>query len=277
MKKTIWGNTLVKNEDLYIWFAVESVIGYLDKLLIWDTGSSDKTVDIIKELEKKYPDKIIFQQYGEVDRQTFTKARQEMLETTDGDWVFILDGDEVWWEASIKKVREVIEEKGDSLDLLVNPTINPIGDIYHYQESRAGQYQIAGKKGHFNIRAVNRRIPGLHFDLPYGQEGLFDDEGKPIQQRDPKRILFISAPYLHFTYLPRSSAASVDKLILDRSGKRKYELGIAFPNSFKYPEVLYKTLPLMMSSPWQESSRSFKIIAAFQTPLKKIKRRIFKK
>ena len=275
MKKTIWGNTLVKNEDRYIWFAVESVIGYLDKLLIWDTGSSDKTVEIIKDLIKKYPDKIIFREYGEVDRQTFTKARQKMLEVTDSDWVFILDGDEVWWEASIKKVREVIEEKGDSLDLLVNPTINPIGDVYHYQESQAGQYQIAGKKGHFNIRVVNRRIPGLHFDLPYGQEGLFDDNNKPIQERDVNRILFLDAPYFHLTHLQRSTNNQNDQ-VLDRASKKKFELGISFPKGFKFPEVLYFDRPSIVLSPWQKASFRYKVRATLQTPFKKVKRRILK-
>ena len=52
MKKTIWGNTIVKNEDKYLYFAVESVIEFLDKLLIWDTGSSDNTIEIIKLLKK---------------------------------------------------------------------------------------------------------------------------------------------------------------------------------------------------------------------------------
>ena len=274
MEKTIWGNTLVKNEDRYIWFAVESVIDYLDKMLIWDTGSSDNTVDVIKLLCGKYPRKIVFKQYGQVNRVQFTKARQEMLEQTKSDWVFLLDGDEIWWEKSIKNVVETIQKRGDELDCLVNPMYNLVGDIYHYQEKKAGQYEIKGRKGHFTIRAVNTKIPRLHFALPYGQEGLFDNK-KPIQQRD--KILFLEAPYLHFTHLSRSSSETSERDVIDRLKKRKYELGTAFPKSFKYPEVLYKILPFMVSSPWHESSRSFKIIAAFQTPFKKIKRRIFKK
>ena len=48
----VWAHTLVKNEERYIWYAVMSVIDWVDKILIWDTGSTDKTVEIIKEIEK---------------------------------------------------------------------------------------------------------------------------------------------------------------------------------------------------------------------------------
>lgn len=274
MNKTLWGNTIVKNEDRFLWFAVMSVIDYLDKMIIWDTGSTDKTVEIIKKLQNKFPKKIVFQEYGEVDRSSFTKARQEMLEQTLSDWVFLLDGDEVWWESSIKEIRQTIENQGEKLDCLVNPTINLVGDIYHYQESRAGKYKIAGKEGHFNIRAVNRKIPGLHFALPYGQEGFFNGDNKPIQEGDPNKILFLDAPYLHMTHLQRSSLKEAEDQVLDRLKKRKYEIGKSFPKDFAYPEVLYKDYPEAVLSPWQKSSKTFKAMAAIQTPLKAVKRRI---
>src|SRR5438128_1375357 len=103
MKKTIWGNTLVKNEGRYLWFGVKSVIDYLDRMLIWDTGSLDTTLEIIKLLQEEYPKKIVFKEVGEVDAQGLTRIRQEMLRKTNSDWLLLLDGDEVWWEDSIKK------------------------------------------------------------------------------------------------------------------------------------------------------------------------------
>jgi len=272
--KTIWGNTIVKNEDRFLWFGVMSVIKYLDKILIWDNGSTDCTVEIIKELQKKFPEKIIFKEIGEVGREGITQARQKMLEETESDWVFLLDGDEVWWEDSIRKVREIINKKGDSLDFLVNPTINLVGDIYHYQEKEAGEYKIKNRKGHFTIRAVNRKIPSLHFALPYGQEGFFDSK-KPIQERE-KALFLDGAPYLHFTHLSRSSSQQSEKNTLDRSKKRKYEIGIHFLKNFKFPEVLYLDKPSIVLSPWQKSSIVYKVVASLQTPFKKIKRRILK-
>lgn len=267
----IWGVTLVKNEDRYLWFAVSSVINYLDKVLIWDTGSTDQTVKVIKELQKKYPNKIEFREYGEVDEERFTKARQEMLDLTKSDWFLVLDGDEVWWEASIKKIWEVIGKSGDKYNLIFNPTINLIGDIYHFQEEAAGQYEILDKKGHYNVRAINRKIEGLHVKRPYGEEGYYNKEEILIQKTDLERILFVDAPYMHFTHLNRSS----NKLeVMQRSGKRKYELGITFPKDYKYPEVFYQKYPDFVSSPWKKRPTSFIVRAAIETPLKQLKRRI---
>ena len=62
--KKVWANTIIKNEDRYIWFSVMSVINYVEKLLIWDTGSTDRTVDIIKLIITKYPKKIVFKETG---------------------------------------------------------------------------------------------------------------------------------------------------------------------------------------------------------------------
>ena len=49
---TITGHMVVKNEDRWIYYAIMSVIEYLDKLIIYDTGSIDHTKDIIKGILK---------------------------------------------------------------------------------------------------------------------------------------------------------------------------------------------------------------------------------
>ena len=92
----IWVNTLVRNEERYVWYAVMSVIDYVDKVLIWDTGSKDNTVKIIKEIERRYPKKVIFNQVQQKDMEGFgdiSDLRQRMLEETKGDWVILVDGD----------------------------------------------------------------------------------------------------------------------------------------------------------------------------------------
>lgn len=270
----IWGNTIVKNEDRYLYFAVKSVINYLDKLIIFDTGSTDETVKIINILQEEYPKKIIFKSVGEVDKEAYTRARQDMLDLSKGDWVFILDGDEVWWEDSIKKLKGLVDSEGNDIECIVNPVVNIIGDIYHYQEEAAGEYKVLGKRGHFNIRAVNKKIPGLHFDKPYGQEGFFDAENKPIQERDEKKIRFLNAPLMHFTYVSRSTRRDGDIKVMQRKSKMKYEIGERFNKDFKYPEVLNSDFPSIISSPWIKMGLGYSLRSAIQTPLKKIKRRI---
>lgn len=267
-KKIIWGHCLVRNEERWIWYAINSAIDYLDKILVWDTGSTDKTVQIIKLIKNP---KLVFREYGPVTPETFAEARQEMLEQTKADWLFLIDGDEIWTKEEISAMVKTIQEKGDQIESIVVKTINWVGDVYHYQEEEAGKYQIAGRRGHYNLRAMNLKIPGLHADLPHGKQGYFDGEGRPIQERDPKKILFLPVSYFHATYLPRSSKDSEVPL---RAKKRKYEIGTPLPKNTKYPEVFYVRRPAIVPDPWIKMSKIELARAAFQTPFKKIKRRL---
>ena len=55
----IWANTLVRNEERYLWFSVMSVINWVDKILIWDDASTDNTYEIAKLIKKKFPKKLV--------------------------------------------------------------------------------------------------------------------------------------------------------------------------------------------------------------------------
>ena len=272
----IWAHTLVKNEEKYLWYSVASVIDYVDRLLLWDSGSTDKTINIAKEIARRYPRKVYFREVGKVDVLEFTKVRQNMLDETDADWFLVLDGDEVWWNDSIKNVTERIRKSGEELESIVVPVYNLVGDIYHYQEERAGLYHLAGQKGHLNLRAVNTKISGLHVEKPHGQMGYFDKDSKPIQERDARNMAFLDTPYMHFTYLIRSSSRQKDLLVPKRDMKLKYELGTPFAKDFYYPEVFFKPRPKIVQSPWQKMDMAFYLRALVETPPRRIKRRLFK-
>src|SRR3989344_2958927 len=136
----IWAHTIVNNEENFIWFSLMSVVDFVDQILIYDTGSTDKTVEIIKEIQKIKGNKIILKQVGLTGGNEFPKLRQKMLEESRCDWILVLDGDEIWWENSIKKVIKEINDKGDVTSGIVVPMVVPVGDIYHLQEEKAGQY-----------------------------------------------------------------------------------------------------------------------------------------
>lgn len=267
-------HTLVKNEERYLWFAVSAVTPYVDKVLLWDTGSTDNTIKISKELIKKYGDKIDFKEVGNVDIRGFTEVRQDMLERTKADWFVIVDGDEVWWDHPFKAMVDMIREKGDLLDSIGCRFYNLVGDIFHYQDESAGKYSIDGKVGHLTIRAINRKIPRLHFGKPHGQQGIFDGDEKLIQELRKSRRKFIDKQtYLHFTHVRRSSKG-FDEKVPKRSHKLKYEIGKELPLDFYYPEVFFRPKPNFTHSPWDCIDRAFLSKAYVQTPLKRIKRSV---
>ena len=107
----IWAHTLVKNEEKYLWYAVTSVVDHVDKVLLWDTGSTDRTLEICRELSNKFPEKIDFHQVKISSAEEFPKLRNKMLQATEADWFLMVDGDEVWWEDSIKKVIGTINRR----------------------------------------------------------------------------------------------------------------------------------------------------------------------
>jgi hypothetical protein len=253
----ITAHTFVKNEENFIWYAINSIIDHVDQIFVWDQGSNDKTKQIIKSINNS---KIKFREMpGDV-----AKVREKMLKETKEGWIFILDGDEVWYQDAISKLRNSLEQIGDSKDYVVVPNYMLIGDIFHYQEEKAGGYKIGGKVGHYNIRAI-RKTPGLHVEGIYPNEAYVTKEGVKVQDLNKERMLFLNEPYLHASFLKRFSK--------DRK-KIKYEIGESFPKDFYFPEVFFKTRPDIVPSPWRNMDLNYKLRAFWQTPLKKIKRRI---
>ncbi|MCX6706173.1 MAG: glycosyltransferase [Candidatus Woesebacteria bacterium] len=253
----ISAHMIVKNEENFIWYVVNSVISYVDKIMIWDQGSTDKTIEIIKTINNP---KIIFKKASE----DVGTIRQRMLDETNGDWIFILDGDEIWYEQTIKNLQFTIYNLQNKKDLIVVPNHMLIGDIFHYQEKAAGKYKICGKVGHYNIRAV-RKIDGLHVEGIYPNEAYVTKEGVKVQDLNKERILFLETPYLHASFLKRSSK-DVRKV--------KHEIGKSFSKDFYYPEVFFEERPSIVPSPWKTMSGGYRLRALLETPLKKIKRRI---
>ena len=78
---------IVKNEEKNIRRSLESIKPVVDEMIVVDTGSTDRTKDIAKELGAKVYD---FQW-----KDSFSDARNFALSKATSDWILILDADEV--------------------------------------------------------------------------------------------------------------------------------------------------------------------------------------
>lgn len=266
----IVAHSLVKNEERWIWYSLNSVLPFVDEIMVWDTGSGDNTVEIVKLINSK---KIKLQQFDSVDAQSFTNYHQQMLEKTTADWLLILDGDEIWPHDSIRHLTR--EMKSGRYDYLISPYYNLVGDVYHYQEKAAGKYKIKEYSGHVTIRAVNlTSLKGLHFDRPHGQIGIFDEKNILIQDSQECKSNFVDRHYLHATHMQRSSTLDIDKQTLKRQQKYKYDLGLAFSSEYVYPEVFYLPRPTAVPTVWHHRTWVYILNSAWQMPIKWLKRRI---
>lgn len=95
---------IVKNEETTLGRALASVKGAVDEIIIGDTGSTDKTLDIAasfgaKTLRLTWED-------------SFAKARNQVLEQARGDWVLQLDADEELMPGEAGKLRGLTSTNG---------------------------------------------------------------------------------------------------------------------------------------------------------------------
>jgi len=204
---TITAHCLVKNEENFVWYAIKSVIDFVDKIIVFDTGSTDKTVEIVQGLAKEYPDKIFFEEKGECDKKRHTELRQEMVDKTATDWFMILDGDEVWTRRGMEEVLNIINENS-GMECLIAPFYLCVGDVYHY--SRKGLYEIMGQKGHFSPKLF-KKTGGFHWGGDYG-EGDFPKNSRNKIFYNSANSIFLRNKFWHTSCLPRSSGDNLIKL-----------------------------------------------------------------
>jgi glycosyltransferase involved in cell wall biosynthesis/acetyltransferase-like isoleucine patch superfamily enzyme len=93
---------IVKNEESCLEACLNSVKG-ADEIVIVDTGSTDKTI----EIAKKYTDKV-FSGPEYLWRDDFAFSRNQCLEKCTGDWVLIIDADETLEPDGMEKIRAIV-------------------------------------------------------------------------------------------------------------------------------------------------------------------------
>lgn len=89
---------IMKNEEAMLARCLDSLKG-VDEIVLCDTGSKDKTV----EIAKTYTDKVVFFEWCD----NFAKARNYAKSYATGDWIISIDCDE--WLHDFSKLREAIE------------------------------------------------------------------------------------------------------------------------------------------------------------------------
>ncbi len=251
---------IVKNEDQWVWYAIMSIIDYVYKIIIFDTGSNDLTTDIIKTFKSP---KIFFDKKFINNQKNITKLRQLQLEMTTTNWFLIVDGDEVWPENSIKSLVNSINHSDEEINGIVVKSAICLGDILHLQEEKAGRYNIAGRIGQFNIRAY-KKMAGYKWIGKYPLEAYVDQNNIPIQDKN-NELNFLDVRYWHLRHLRRSSKVANPGFKLEVGNKVALN---------KIPEVfLIKSKPKIVPSPWVSFSPTEKLFARILGPIYKLRRR----
>ncbi len=91
---------MVKNEEDFLEDALKSAQGFCDELVVVDTGSTDRTVEIAQDMGAK----VGYFEWCD----SFSKARNETLRQSSGEWVAILDADERFVGSNPERVRDFL-------------------------------------------------------------------------------------------------------------------------------------------------------------------------
>lgn len=226
---TVTIHAIVKNEDQFIYFSLKSVLPFVAKALIIDTGSTDRTWEIIEKLKNEFPDKIEAKQIKINSPQEISNLRENLIKLTKTQFFMLLDGDEIWPQDEILELINLSKTLPQSKIAVVNKTRNCVGDIYHYLPESFGHYKFLDKIGHYNIRLMRT--------LDYKVKGIYPEEGyvynnKLINNLDDK-LEFSSSWYLHTTHLNRST----NSIKIFGRRKQTYSLGIKMTKT-ELPQAL---------------------------------------
>src|SRR3989344_111894 len=91
---------ITKNEEKNLTACLSSIKDLADEIIVVDTGSKDKT----KEIAQQFTGKV----YDLAWSDDFSAARNESLKHAAGDWILVLDADEVIAQEDHQKIKEVI-------------------------------------------------------------------------------------------------------------------------------------------------------------------------
>jgi tetratricopeptide (TPR) repeat protein len=167
---------IIRDEATRLESCLASLAGFVDEMVVIDTGSRDDSVAIARRLgatvhELSWP--------GD-----FAPARNRALEVVRGDWVLVLDADERLRPEAREPLRRLMAEP----DALVITLLR--------RELGAAQAPYS------SVSRLFRRHPDLRWSRPY--HAMIDDSVLAIQARDPHwRVLHCPEPaLLHDGYRP---------------------------------------------------------------------------
>jgi glycosyltransferase involved in cell wall biosynthesis len=110
---------IVKNEEKYLPLCLNSIKDIVDEIIIVDTGSTDKTVNIANEFGAR----VYFYQWTN----NFSEARNESLKYATKDWILIMDGDDEFCNEDYAKFKELLNSSLDENKIYFFETLNYSG------------------------------------------------------------------------------------------------------------------------------------------------------
>lgn len=143
---TLTLSMIVKNEEENLPRALSNISGICDEIIIVDTGSEDRTVEIAKSFGAT-----VREMAWEND---FAKARNLSIKDASSDWILWLDGDDYVPEDSIPHIKELLNRPADTVYAFTVKNERPDGTGTEFLQARL----FPNRKGLLFERPVHEQI-----------------------------------------------------------------------------------------------------------------------
>lgn len=143
---------IVKNEEKNLSASLDSIKPIADEIIIVDTGSKDKTL----EIAKKYADLLIQIPWDD----DFSKARNISLEEATGEWILVMDADEIFCQEDMEALKEIILQKQEYEGFFIK-VINRKKQIFGEEEESFSALRL------FKNRKTYRFSGAIHEQIGY--------------------------------------------------------------------------------------------------------------
>ncbi|MCC3668796.1 glycosyltransferase [Terrisporobacter mayombei] len=236
---------ITKNEEKNIKACLDSMVNIADEIIIVDTGSTDRTI----EIAKSYGAKVFSYKWND----DFSEARNISLEKATKDWIIVLDGDEVLPKEDGKKLKNIINATSmEALYLRLENIVDnkSLGDavvlrvfrnnkLYRFRNKMHEQviFSIEENAGKDKIQATNLKIlhygydPKIYNMVDKQKRNLKILESYPEEDRDGYFYYSIGNEY--------SRANDINKSL------EMYYKGLGFARN-NYPDKLPSYLPYLI-------------------------------
>ena len=179
---------LLRNEEKFVRQAIMSVLPIAQRVLVYDTGSTDATLDVVSSIDS---DKIEIVQKKSSGSRDLTEYRNEMIEQTTTEWFMLVDGDEIYPADSVRRIVDEMERIPQNIHRIVV-----------HRRHFVGSFNLISPVDGLGRIFRTSRIR-IRKDYPYQTSCLRDNPSTPFNKfsmQFPEDIFFF-----HCNYLVRSS------------------------------------------------------------------------
>lgn len=225
---------IAQNEEKNIAKCLDSIVNYVDEIIVVDTGSKDKT----KEIALKYTNKV----FDYVWKNDFSAARNYAIDKASNEYILVVDCDEVVEKINLDELNILIDRNPKLVGrVIIINEYSRKGVIYRYNERLSrlfskGYYKYGGviheqitPIGEIEMQAINLPITIKHFG--------YDGDLEIRKKKTMRNIVLL---------LEELMLAPNDPYILYQLGK-SYYMQEDYINSCKYfSKALYVDLDIKL-------------------------------